>query len=162
MGRFETQRRPPLSVRYCCLYCQQIFQPSKYRPQQSVCGAADCQRRRCAEYHRQKLSADPDYAQVVRDSQRKWRDAHPSYPQQYRDRHPEAVEQNRQKQRQRDRKRRVQNLVKNNAVLDLKQGAAEVWLVGPAALDLDKNNLVSSQLLIFQSVPGRLTATTGS
>lgn len=146
----------------CCRYCQQTFQPSKYRPQQSVCGATECQRLRCADYHRQKMSADDDYAQVVRDSQRKWRGAHPNYQQQYREQHPEVVEQNRQKQRQRDRKRRVQNLVKNNVALDLKHCAAEVWLVGPAALDLDKNNLASAQLLIFQSVPARLGAVAGS
>lgn len=146
----------------CCRYCQQSFQPSRYRPEQSVCSAADCQRLRRSDYHRQKLNADAEYAQVVRDSQRKWRDAHPSYQAQYREKHPEAAEQNRQKQRQRDRKRRVQNLVKNNLALDLKHCAAEVWLVGPAARDLDKNNLASSQFLIFQSVPGGLATGAGS
>lgn len=108
------------------------------------------------------MSADADYAQVVRDSQRKWRAAHPTYQHGYREKHPEVVEGNRQRQRQRDRKRRVQNLVKNNVALDLKHCAAEVWLVGPAALDLDKNNLASTRLLIFQSVPARLAATAGS
>jgi hypothetical protein len=146
----------------CCRYCQQSFQPSRYRPEQSVCSAADCQRRRRSDYHRQKLNADAVYAQVVRDSQRKWRETHQSYQAQYRKEHPEAAEQNREKQRQRDRKRRVQNLVKNNVALDLKHCAAEVWLVGPAAEDLDKNNLASSQFLIFQSVPDRLMAGAGS
>lgn len=136
----------------CCRYCQQSFQPSKYRPNQTVCSAAACQRERRTDYHRQKLSADAEYAQVVRDSQRKWREAHADYQKQYRQKNPEAAEQNRQKQRQRDRKRRVQTLVKNNVALDLKHCAAEVWLVGPAAGDLDKNNLASSQFLIFQPV----------
>jgi hypothetical protein len=99
---------------------------------------------------------------VVRDSQRKWRDANAGYQRQYRQKNPEAAEQNRQKQRQRDRKRRVQLLVKNNVALDLKHCAAEVWLVGPAAGDLDKNNLASSQLLIFQPVPETLVARAGS
>lgn len=133
----------------CCQYCQQSFQPSKYRPDQSVCSTVDCQRRRRADYHRQKLSADPEYAQVARDSQRKWRDAHPDYQKQYWQNHPEAAEQNRQRQRQRDRKRGVQSLVKNNSAFDLKRSAAEIWLVGPAALDLEKNNLASCQFLIF-------------
>lgn len=108
------------------------------------------------------MSADADYAQGVRDSQRKWRECHLSYQKQYREKHPEAVKQNRQKQRQRDRRRRVQNLVKNNVAFDVKHCAAEVWLVGPAAGDLDKNNLASSQLLIFQSVPNRLAAAAGA
>jgi hypothetical protein len=44
----------------------------------------------------------------------------------------------------------VQSLVKNNLALDLKRSTAGVWLIGPAALDLDRNNLASCQLLIFQ------------
>lgn len=117
-----------------------------------MCSAAACQRQRRTEYHRQKLAADAEYAQVVRDSQRKWRESHTNYQSQYRQKNPAAAEQNRQKQQQRDRKRRVRRLVKNNVALDLKRCAAEVWLVGPAAGDLDKNNLASSQLLIFQPV----------
>ena len=146
----------------CCRYCQQSFQSSKYRPDQSVCSAADCRRQRCTEYHRQKLATDADYAQGVRDSQRKWREAHADYQRQYRQKNPAAAEQNRRKQAQRDRQRRVQNLVKNNVALDLKHCAAEVWLVGPAADDLDKNNLALSQLLIFQPVAQSAVARAGS
>jgi hypothetical protein len=53
-------------------------------------------------------------------------------------------------QRGRDARRRAQFLVKNNLALDLKRSAAEVWLVGPAARDLEKNNLASCQMFIFQ------------
>ena len=60
---------------------------------------------------------DPEYAQVVRDSQNKWRNAHPKYWKQYRQQHPEAVERNRQQQRRRDQRRRIQNLAKNNLAL---------------------------------------------
>jgi hypothetical protein len=55
-------------------------------------------------------------------------------------------------QRRRDRKHRLQHLVKNNLALDLKHSAAEVWLLGPAALHLAKNNLAVSHLLIVQRV----------
>ena len=146
----------------CCRYCQQFFQPSKYRPDQTVCSTAACQRRRCTDYHRQKLTADAEYAQGVRDSQRKWREANADYQRQYRQKNPAAAEQNRQKQRRRDRQRRVRLLVKNNVALDLKHCAAEVWLVGPAAGDLDKNNLALSQFLIFQPVAETLVARAGS
>jgi hypothetical protein len=146
----------------CCRYCQQSFQPSKYRPDQIVCSAAVCQRQRCSDYHRQKLAADAEYAQVVRDSQRKWREANADYQRQYRQKNPAVVDQNRQEQQQRDRRRRVQNLVKNNVALDLKRCAAEVWLVGPAAGDLDKNNLALSQFLIFQPVAETQVARAGS
>ena len=146
----------------CCRYCQQSFQPSKYRPDQTVCSAAACQRQRRTDYHRQKLTADAEYAQGVRDSQRKWREANADYQRQYRQKNPVAAEQNRQKQRRRDRQRRVRLLVKNNVALDLKHCAAEVWLVGPAAGDLDKNNLALSQFLIFQPVAETLMARAGS
>jgi hypothetical protein len=61
------------------------------------------------------------YAQVVGESQKKWRDAHPDYPKTYRQSHVAAVEGNRQMQRGRDARRRAQFLVKNNLALDLKR-----------------------------------------
>jgi hypothetical protein len=133
-----------------CRYCQQSFQPSKFRPDQSVCCRPECQRKRRADDHRHRLENDAEYAQVVRDSQRKWRQAHPDYLKNYRQAHAVQVERNRQQQRRRDRQRRLQNLVKNNLALDLKQTDAEVYLFGPAAADLEKNNLAQSQLLILQ------------
>lgn len=141
-----------------CVHCDRTFQPSKFRPNQRVCSDAACQKRRRAEYHRDKIATDPDYAQVVRDSRRKWRDAHPSYQAEYRRTHEDAADRNREQQRQRDRKRHVTNLVKNNVALDLKYSAAEVWLLGPAAADLVKNNLASARVLIFQPVASAVVA----
>jgi hypothetical protein len=66
-----------------------------------------------------------------------------------------VVENNRKRQRQRDRKRRLQRLVRNNLALDLKHSASEVWLLGPKLHDLDRNDLASAQVLILPSVgPG--------
>ena len=136
-----------------CGYCQQSFQPARFRPDQTVCGQADCQRQRRADYHRAKIQSDAEYAEVVRDSQRKWRDAHPDYQRNYRQSHPGSAEQNRERQRVRDRQRRLLDLEKNNLAFNLKRSNLEVWLVGPVAGDLEKNNLASSQLLIFQRSP---------
>lgn len=139
----------------CCRFCQQSFEPSKFRPDQSVCGQPECQRQRRAEYHRRKIDTDSVYAQVVSDSQKKWRDAHPDYQKIYRQSHAAAVGRNRQMQPGRDAKRRAQFLVKNNLALDLKHCDAEVWLIGPAVRNLEKNNLASCRMLIFQAVaPG--------
>ena len=66
--------------------------------------------------------------------------------------HPEAAERNRQQQRQRDQKRRLLNLAKNNLALDLKHEASEVWLSGPGMKDLAKNNLASAKVFIYQPV----------
>jgi hypothetical protein len=136
--------------RRCCRYCQQSFEPSKFRPEQGVCSQPECQRRRSADYHRHKIAMDPEYAQTVRDSRRKWHASHPGYQKTYWQSHPAAAQRNRQLQRRRDSKRHAQALVKNNSALDLKRSAAEVWLIGPTARDLEKNNLASCQLFIFQ------------
>lgn len=146
----------------CCRYCQQSFQPSIYRPQQCVCSQPDCQRRRRTDYHRCKLQSDPLYRQVVSDSRKKWRDAHPGYSARYRQLHPGPTEQNRRQQRRRDQKRRIQNLAKNNLALDLKHSTAEVWLLGPGVKDLAKNNLASCQLFIFQPLEPAAPARAGS
>ena len=135
-----------------CPYCQSSFLPSIYRPQQVVCSQPECQRRRRADYHRKKLATDSEYRQVVRDSQKQWWGEHPHYQKQRRQENPKLVESNRQRQRQRDQKRRLQHLVRNNVALDLKHSASEVWLLGPRLRDLDRNNLASAQVLILPSV----------
>ena len=135
-----------------CPYCHDSFQPSTYRPQQTVCSKAECQRRRRSKYHREELQADPEYRQVARDSQKKWRQAHPGYDRNYRAQHPEYHQHNREQQQVRDQKRRFRWLAKNNLVLDLKRSAAEVWLLGPRAENLAKNNLASAEVLIFQAL----------
>ncbi len=67
---------------------------------------------------------------MVRDSRRKWREAHPDYQQKYREpsggsraEPPAAAAAGPQAP--------PPHLVKNNLALDLKHSAAEVWLVGP-------------------------------
>jgi hypothetical protein len=56
----------------------------------------------------------------------------------------------------------VHDLEKNNLAFDLKRSDLEVWLVGPMAGDLDKNNLASSQLLIFQPLAPKELAVAAS
>lgn len=135
---------------HCCPYCQTTFQPSPRRPDQRVCSRPDCQNQRRNEYRRNKRRTDPVYAQVLSDSRRKWRQTHPDYQKTYRQSHPEAAARNREQQRQRDRKRRIRHLVKNTLVFDVKRSAADVWVLGPLADNLEKNTLVTSKLLILQ------------
>lgn len=137
---------------HCCRYCEQTFQASIYHPQQSVCSQPECQRRRQRDYHRNKIRDDAQYAETVRNSQSKWREQHPDYWKQYRQRRPEAAEHNREQQRRRDRQRRLENLAKNNLALDLKSTVSEVWFVGPAVADLAKNNLALAKVFICQPV----------
>jgi hypothetical protein len=78
-----------------CRFCQKLFELSKFCPDQDVCADPACRSRRRNEYHRQKIASDPEYAEVVRDSRRKWREAHPDYQKTYRQTHEAAVERNR-------------------------------------------------------------------
>lgn len=138
-----------------CRYCEQVFQPSKFQPGQSVCGSPECQRRRCAETRRQKIASDPEYRQVCQDSCRKWRASHPDYWRQRRENNPAVVESNRQQQRVRDQKRRLRDLANNNSAFDLKHSAAQVWLVGSGLEHLANNNSAPGQIWVLEALPPR-------
>ena len=122
-----------------CPYCQQIFPPALYHPQQLVCSRPECQQQRRRNYHRHHVASDSLYRQVCRESAHKWREDHPGYWKRYRQQHPEQVERNRRRQQRRDQKRRLLNLANNNLAVDLKRSAAEVWLFGPTARHLLRN-----------------------
>ena len=138
-----------------CLYCERIFQPSKYQPGQSVCSDPGCQRRRRADYHRRKIAADPEYRQVCLDSPQKWRARNPKYWRRYREQHPAAVRRNCQQQHVRDQKQRLRKLANNNSAFDLKRSAAEIWLLGPGLQNLANNNSVPAQIWILEALPPR-------
>ena len=138
-----------------CRYCERIFQPSKYQPEQSACKDAGCQKRRRADNRRERMAADPEYRQVCLDSAQKWRSRNPGYWKRYRERHPAASERNRQQQQVRDQKRRLRQLANNNSVLDLKPCPAEVWVMGPGFGDLANNNSAPAQVWILQALPPR-------
>jgi hypothetical protein len=138
-----------------CRYCQRIFQPSKFQTRQAVCGGAECQRKRRTDYHRIRIASDPEYREVCRDSPRKWRARNPDYWRRYREKHPATAEHNRQRQKLRDRKRKLCNLANNTSALDLKHSAAEVWLVGAGAADLANNNSASAQVWVIEALPFR-------
>ncbi len=133
-----------------CPYCHHDFTPSPYRPQQRVCSRPKCQQSRKRDYHRRRLASDAEYREVCRDSRRKWRALHTDYQREYRHKHPDYGERNRRQQRRRDQNRHLDHLVKNNLAFDLKRSEHEVWLVAPEAGNLVKNNLASSQLVIFK------------
>jgi hypothetical protein len=142
-----TQRR--------CRFCEQDFQPSKYQPRQLVCSQPGCQRQRRADYHRHKVSADPEYRQVCRDSPQKWRSRNPDYWRRYREEHPKAVERNRQRQHVRDQKTPSSRSCNNNSAFDLKHSAAAVWLLGSRLQNLANNNSVPAQVWILEALPPR-------
>jgi hypothetical protein len=127
-----------------CRYCGQQFQPSPYRPDQQVCSAQECQRRRRNEYHRRKLNEDPLYREQCLDSQKKWRANNPDYLKSYR------VE--RERSRLLKELHRLTDLVKNNVVFDLRSSDISLWIVGPKDLLGEKNNLACAEVIVLQAI----------
>ena len=141
-----------------CPYCQQPFCPAKTHPLQLVCGRPECQRKRRTEYRRGKLTSDPAYTERCRESARQWRKQHPNYWREYREKHPETVAHNRERQDGRDRKQRLKLLANNTLAADLKPCPATVWLLGPGWSDLANNTLAQAQVWILQALPSRIPA----
>ncbi len=82
----------------------------------------------------------------------------PEYWKRYREKHPEAVAHNREKQQDRDRKQRLLDLANNNSVLDLKHSAASIWLLNPSAdatANLANNNSVPAQVWVIEALARR-------
>ena len=98
----------------------------------------------------------------MRDSQKQWWDEHPGYQKQRRQQNPAVTEANRRRQQERDQKRRLQRLVRNNLAFDLKRSAAGVWLLGSQVRNLDRNNLASMELLIFQPLSRAVASSAAS
>ena len=114
----------------------------------------DCQRRRRAEYHRQKIAADPEYRQVCQDSPRKWR-ARPSRLLEAIPRRSTRRSSNRTASSRRSATGNsdLRDLANNTSALDLKHSAAEFGWSAPGARDLANNNSASAQVWMIEALP---------
>jgi len=90
-----------------CAACHKHFHPRPQSPKQKFCSAAECQRERKRRWQKARRAADPDYRDNDVQASRQWRRRHPGYWRAYRRKHPQSVIQNRGKQRERDRTRRL-------------------------------------------------------
>lgn len=130
-----------------CRYCFTEFTPSIYRPNQAVCGQPECQRRRRAEYHRNKLRNDPTYRAQCRDSQRQWREQNPNYMREYRaDRSEGNARPSEMMERLVGRLRRE----KNNVAIELKDCRASIFLV--TSDPRVKNIVASAEIIIINGL----------
>jgi hypothetical protein len=138
-----------------CRYCHKPFIQSPYHPKQEVCTSEACQRRRKRDCHSKRIAEDADYRQTCADSRKKWRENNPDYQRQYRRDNEYACERNRQKQWDRNRKRRLTVIVKNNLAIDVTRSFTEVWTIGHDMDAIVKNNLAISQVMILQADTSR-------
>ena len=93
-----------------CASCRKLFHPRAQSPEQKFCTSAECQRERKRRWQKARRASDPDYRDNDIQANRLWRRQHPEYWREYRRKHPQSVIQNRDKQRERDRARRLQPL----------------------------------------------------
>lgn len=84
-----------------CLCCKNKFRPDRYHPYQNYCFEEQCQRKRRSIWQKNKLETDSDYRENQSDAQELWKAKNPDYWKDYRSRHPEYVERNRQQQQMR-------------------------------------------------------------
>ncbi|MEN8132734.1 MAG: hypothetical protein ABFS45_21635 [Pseudomonadota bacterium] len=90
-----------------CAACCKLFHPCPQSPKQKFCSAAECQRERKRRWQKARRAADSDYRDNDVRANRQWRRRHPDYWRDYRRHHPQRVIRNREKQRERDRVRRL-------------------------------------------------------
>lgn len=90
-----------------CSQCGRMFAPSPRAPEQSYCSEAVCQRARKRLWQKNRMARDGDYRNNQRDAQRVWMQKHPDYWREYRKRHPQYAQRNRERQRERNRARRL-------------------------------------------------------
>jgi len=95
-----------MAERRKCKHCGQLFSNRPQNPNQQYCSEPDCQRARKRIWQQRKLLADPDYHANQRDAQSRWQEKNPDYWSKYRKDHPDYVERNRARQRERNRRRR--------------------------------------------------------
>ena len=90
-----------------CLCCGRLFTARSNVPNQQYCSCKRCQNARRQRWRKQKLANDPDYKANQQASQRRWCEKNPDYWQRYRASHPKYNQRNRELQRLRNQKRRV-------------------------------------------------------
>ena len=99
-----------------CAGCKKHFHPRPQSPKQGFCNETACQKERRRRWRAAKRQSDPDYRENQTRAQTKWAAGHRSYWSAYRQNHPEYEKQNRERQRERDARRRVTStLAKSDA-----------------------------------------------
>jgi hypothetical protein len=142
-----------------CPYCAQEFLRSRFHPNQIVCSAPDCQRRRRTAYHRRKLAEDADYRAQCADSKAKWKENNPNYFHRYRAKAGSGGSSldpltPSLKDLLRLLRRAGNSSAKNNSALRVTCGFAEIWWVSCASVRPAKNTPASSKVVVIERDPG--------
>ena len=131
--------------------CRVYFSPDPRVKNQKYCSRKECQRVRKRLWQQQKMASDPDYKANQQDCWRRWSQQNPGYWRQYRLENPQYVESNRIRQKERDRKRRWDNLAKMDA---LDRGCSLIsgtYYLFPAGVNLAKMDALKHRYILFSA-----------
>jgi len=117
-----------------CAGCGRRFTPCAQVPSQRYCSTVACQRQRRRRWQQRKRREDPDYRDNQSQAQQRWVQRHQDYWRDYRQRHPEYCERNRQQQQRRNQQRRADPGKENEAGA---QSGAPSWIAKMDALIAD-------------------------
>lgn len=120
-----------MNLKIRCVHCRRFFVSDRRVKNQRFCGTEVCQRARKNLWQRQKMANDPDYRANQKDCQKSWHKEHPHYWRDYRRGHPEYCRRNRLKQKDRDKKRRLRNLAKMDALKPISFVKAGIYYLVP-------------------------------
>jgi len=124
---------------------------------QQYCGDAPCQRARKAEWQRQKKANDANYRARQQQSVKRWQNNNlfHRYMSQYRQGHPDYVAQNREQQKVRNQKRRLQlqrqKIVKMDALVKQLEKST-IYVMTPYQLDASQKIVKMDPLLVQLTV----------
>jgi hypothetical protein len=136
-----------------CPYCRELFDPSRYHPDQIVCSNGECQLKRRTDYHRRKLQNDSTYREQCCDSQEKWRNQHPDYMHNYRKKHGRLSTKKTPTTREFSRRlNRILARVKNNVGLDLTSYGKSVCVLVISSDEHVKNILATADLILIEGL----------
>ena len=140
-----------------CPYCRELFEPSRYHPDQVVCSRRECQRQRRTDYHRRKLQNDSTYREQCCDSREKWRKQHPDYMKNYRRKHgslaPKATSATSDSSRGLNR---ILEWVKNNVGFGLTCYEKSVSVLVVSSDERVNNIVANAKLILIEGVPTKM------
>lgn len=140
-----------MSKKKRCKRCRQIFLVIR-NPGQHYCSQPDCQRARTNQWRKNVRHNDPDYRSNQSQANQRWQACHPDYWKQYRTSHQEYVRRNREKQRVRDGRAKIEtqaqvpHLAKSDALLQKTPINSGVYRLIPVLA----NNLAKSDALFVK------------
>lgn len=130
-------------------HCRCLFVPNPRVKNQKYCGRKACQRLRKNLWQKEKMANDPDYQANQRDCLRQWRKRNPDYWTRYRSQRPGYVRRNRLLQKERDKKRRFQDLAKMDALKKISLVKPGTYYLIRAKGNLAKMDALSEKIFLI-------------